>query len=150
MGKSKGQTYRKLNQIPDHWGTAVNVQSMVFGNMGNDCSTGVVFTRNPSTGEKNFFGEYLINAQGEDVVAGTRTPQHITVRAKKASDAKELSMEETMPNVYRDLKNTLFKLEKHYKDMQDVEFTVKTKNFGFYRQDLERGQRKPQLKLPLI
>jgi pyruvate,orthophosphate dikinase len=100
---------------------------MVFGNMGNDCSTGVVFTRNPSTGEKNFFGEYLINAQGEDVVAGTRTPQHITVRAKKASGAKELSMEETMPNVYRDLKNTLFKLEKHYKDMQDVEFTVENK-----------------------
>ena len=123
----RAKTYRKLNQIPDHWGTAVNVQSMVFGNMGNDCSTGVVFTRNPSTGEKNFFGEYLINAQGEDVVAGTRTPQHITVRAKKASSAKELSMEETMPNVYRDLKNTLFKLEKHYKDMQDVEFTVENK-----------------------
>ena len=123
----RAKTYRKLNQIPDHWGTAVNVQSMVFGNMGNDCSTGVVFTRNPSTGEKNFFGEYLINAQGEDVVAGTRTPQHITVKAKKASGAKELSMEETMPNVYRDLKNTLFKLEKHYKDMQDVEFTVENK-----------------------
>jgi len=123
----RAKTYRKLNQIPDHWGTAVNVQSMVFGNMGNDCSTGVVFTRNPSTGEKNFFGEYLINAQGEDVVAGTRTPQHITVRAKKASGAKELSMEETMPNVYHDLKNTLFKLEKHYKDMQDVEFTVENK-----------------------
>ena len=123
----RAKTYRKLNRIPDHWGTAVNVQSMVFGNMGNDCSTGVVFTRNPSTGEKNFFGEYLINAQGEDVVAGTRTPQHITVRAKKASGAKELSMEETMPNVYRDLKNTLFKLEKHYKDMQDVEFTVENK-----------------------
>jgi pyruvate,orthophosphate dikinase len=100
----RAKTYRKLNQIPDHWGTAVNVQSMVFGNMGNDCSTGVVFTRNPSTGEKNFFGEYLINAQGEDVVAGTRTPQHITVRAKKASSAKELSMEETMPNVYSNLK----------------------------------------------
>ena len=123
----RAKTYRKLNQIPDHWGTAVNVQSMVFGNMGNDCSTGVVFTRNPSTGEKNFFGEYLINAQGEDVVAGTRTPQHITLRAKKASGAKELSMEETMPNVYRDLKNTLFKLEKHYKEMQDVEFTVENK-----------------------
>ena len=123
----RAKTYRKLNQIPDHWGTAVNVQSMVFGNMGNDCSTGVVFTRNPSTGEKNFFGEYLINAQGEDVVAGTRTPQHITVRAKRASGAKELSMEETMPNVYLDLKNTLFKLEKHYKDMQDVEFTVENK-----------------------
>ena len=79
----RAKTYRKLNQIPDHWGTAVNVQAMVFGNMGENCSTGVAFTRNPSTGEKAFFGEYLINAQGEDVVAGTRTPQHITKNAKR-------------------------------------------------------------------
>ena len=120
-------TYRKLNQIPDHWGTAVNVQSMVFGNMGRDCSTGVVFTRNPSTGENVFFGEYLVNAQGEDVVAGTRTPQHITKKAKTISGSKEKSMEETMPNVFQDLKKTLFKLEKYYKDMQDVEFTVENK-----------------------
>ncbi|MDA7606325.1 pyruvate, phosphate dikinase [Pelagibacteraceae bacterium] len=120
----RAQTYRKLNQIPDHWGTAVNVQSMVFGNMGKDCSTGVVFTRNPSTGQKAFFGEYLINAQGEDVVAGTRTPQHITKREKINSASKEKSMEETMPKVFQDLKKTLFKLEKYYKDMQDVEFTV--------------------------
>jgi len=123
----RAKTYRKLNQIPDHWGTAVNVQSMVFGNMGNDCSTGVVFTRNPSTGENIFYGEYLINAQGEDVVAGTRTPQYITKKAKIAAGSKDSSMEEVMPKVYRDLKITLNKLENHYKDMQDVEFTVENK-----------------------
>ena len=120
----RAKTYRKLNQIPDHWGTAVNVQTMVFGNMGEDCSTGVAFTRNPSTGEKAFFGEYLINAQGEDVVAGTRTPQHITKKAKKESGSKALSMEEAMPKVYQQLKHIFIKLEKHYRDMQDIEFTV--------------------------
>ena len=123
----RAKTYRKLNRIPDHWGTAVNIQSMVFGNMGSDCSTGVVFTRNPSTGENVFYGEYLINAQGEDVVAGTRTPQHITKKAKAAANSKEASMEEVMPKVYLDLKKTLKKLEKYYKDMQDVEFTVENK-----------------------
>jgi len=123
----RAKTYRKLNRIPDHWGTAVNVQTMVFGNMGSNCSTGVVFTRNPSTGENVFYGEYLINAQGEDVVAGTRTPQHITKKAKAAANSKEASMEEVMPKVYQDLKRTLRKLEKHYKDMQDVEFTVENK-----------------------
>ena len=120
----RAKTYRKLNQIPDHWGTAVNVQAMVFGNMGEDCSTGVAFTRNPSTGEKAFFGEYLINAQGEDVVAGTRTPQYITKKARKKAKVKELSMEESMPEVYRELFKILKKLEKHYRDMQDIEFTV--------------------------
>ena len=85
----RAKTYRKLNQIPDHWGTAVNVQAMVFGNMGQDCSTGVAFTRNPSTGENSFFGEFLINAQGEDV-AGTRTPQHISKKAKNEAGATEL------------------------------------------------------------
>ena len=100
---------------------------MVFGNMGNDCSTGVVFTRNPSTGEKVFYGEYLINAQGEDVVAGTRTPQHITKKAKTAAGSIEASMEEVMPKVYQDLKKILEKLENYYKDMQDVEFTVENK-----------------------
>ena len=120
----RAETYRKLNQIPNHWGTAVNIQSMVFGNMGIDCSTGVVFTRNPSTGEKKFYGEYLINAQGEDVVAGTRTPQHITKKVKAAASSKKASMEEMMPKVYQDLKKTLEKLEKYYRDMQDVEFTV--------------------------
>ena len=123
----RAKTYRKLNRIPDHWGTAVNIQSMVFGNMGSDCSTGVVFTRNPSTGENVFYGEYLINAQGEDVVAGTRTPHHITKKAKAAASSKEASMEEVMPKVYQDLKKTLGKLETHYKDMQDVEFTVENK-----------------------
>jgi pyruvate,orthophosphate dikinase len=120
----RAKIYRKLNQIPDHWGTAINVQSMVFGNMGNDCSTGVVFTRNPSTGEKLFYGEYLINAQGEDVVAGTRTPQHITKKAKNTAKSKEASMEETMPKIYQNLKRILERLEDYYKDMQDVEFTV--------------------------
>ena len=121
---NRAKTYRKLNHIPDHWGTAVNVQAMVFGNMGEDCSTGVAFTRNPSTGEKTFFGEYLINAQGEDVVAGTRTPQHITKKAKKDSGSKSLSMEEAMPKVYQQLKKIFIKLENHYRDMQDIEFTV--------------------------
>ena len=121
---NRAKVYRKLNHIPSEWGTAVNVQSMVFGNMGVDCATGVVFTRNPSNGINEIYGEYLINAQGEDVVAGTRTPQHITKKARK--DAKEtlLSMEESMPRVYKNLKKILIKLEKHYKDMQDVEFTV--------------------------
>ena len=121
---NRAKIYRKLNQIPAEWGTAVNVQSMVFGNMGDDCATGVVFTRNPSDGSNNIYGEYLINAQGEDVVAGTRTPQYITEKAKKDAKVKELSMEETMPKVYRELFKILKKLEKHYKDMQDVEFTV--------------------------
>ena len=120
----RAKTYRKLNQIPDHWGTAVNVQAMVFGNMGKDCSTGVAFTRNPSTGENLFFGEFLINAQGEDVVAGTRTPQYITKKAKLDSGSKELSMEEAMPKVYKQLSKVFIKLEKHYRDMQDIEFTV--------------------------
>ncbi len=120
----RAKTYRKINKIPDHWGTAVNVQAMVFGNMGEDCSTGVAFTRNPSTGEKSFFGEFLINAQGEDVVAGTRTPQHITKKAKQDSGSKDPSMEEVMPKVYKELVKIFLKLEKHYKDMQDIEFTV--------------------------
>jgi pyruvate, orthophosphate dikinase len=123
----RAKTYRKLNQIPDHWGTAVNVQAMVFGNMGNDCSTGVAFTRNPSTGENSFFGEFLINAQGEDVVAGTRTPQYITKKAKLESGSKEAAMEEAMPKVYKQLAKVFIKLEKHYRDMQDIEFTVENK-----------------------
>ena len=121
---NRAKIYRKLNQIPSEWGTAVNVQSMVFGNMGNDCATGVVFTRNPSDGSNDVYGEYLINAQGEDVVAGTRTPQYITKKARKEANAKDLSMEESMPKVYKQLEKILRKLEKHYKDMQDVEFTV--------------------------
>ncbi len=123
----RAKIYRKLNYIPDEWGTAVNVQSMVFGNMGNNCATGVVFTRNPSDGSNDIYGEYLINAQGEDVVAGTRTPQYITKKAKNKAKVNDLSMEETMPKVYLELIKILKKLEKHYKDMQDVEFTVENK-----------------------
>ena len=122
----RAKVYRKLNQIPSEWGTAVNVQSMVFGNMGNDCATGVVFTRNPSDGSNDIYGEYLINAQGEDVVAGTRTPQYITKRARKEAKVDDASMEESMPEVYHELYKILKKLEKHYKDMQDVEFTVES------------------------
>jgi len=124
---NRAKVYRKLNQIPAEWGTAVNVQSMVFGNMGEDCATGVVFTRNPSDGLNEIYGEYLINAQGEDVVAGTRTPQYITKKARKKAKVKALSMEEVMPDVYKQLHNILKKLERHYKDMQDVEFTVENK-----------------------
>ena len=124
---NRAKVYRKLNQIPAEWGTAVNVQSMVFGNMGEDCATGVVFTRNPSDGSNEIYGEYLINAQGEDVVAGTRTPQYITKKARQQAKVKAASMEEVMPNVYRELYKILKKLEKHYRDMQDVEFTVENK-----------------------
>ena len=124
---NRAKVYRKLNQIPAEWGTAVNVQSMVFGNMGEDCATGVVFTRNPSDGLNEIYGEYLINAQGEDVVAGTRTPQYITKKARQQAKVKAPSMEEVMPNVYKQLHKILKKLEKHYRDMQDVEFTVENK-----------------------
>ena len=124
---NRSKVYRRLNHIPSDWGTAVNVQSMVFGNMGNDCATGVAFTRNPSNGKKEIYGEYLINAQGEDVVAGTRTPQYITKKARIKSGSKDSSMEETMPKVFNQLYKILNTLEKHYKDMQDVEFTVENK-----------------------
>ena len=123
----RAKVYRKLNQIPSDWGTAVNVQSMVFGNMGDDCATGVVFTRNPSDGSNNIYGEYLINAQGEDVVAGTRTPQHITKKARLNAKESLPSMEESMPPVYKQLSKILMKLEKHYRDMQDIEFTVENR-----------------------
>ena len=117
-------TYRRLHGIPDGWGTAVNVQAMVFGNMGDDCATGVAFTRDPSTGENRFYGEYLVNAQGEDVVAGIRTPQHLTVAAQEANGSKLPSMEETMPEVFQQLSDVFHRLETHYRDMQDIEFTV--------------------------
>ena len=116
--------YRGLHAIPAEWGTAVNVQSMVFGNMGDDSATGVAFTRNPSTGERAFYGEWLINAQGEDVVAGIRTPQNITAIEAKAGGHPGESLEERMPACYKDLVSTYEKLEKHYKDMQDMEFTI--------------------------
>lgn len=117
-------TYRRLHDIPESWGTAVNVQSMVFGNMGDSSATGVAFTRNPSTGEKLFYGEYLVNAQGEDVVAGIRTPQPLTIAGKKTSGMDLPSMEEVMPGVFKQLVTIYEKLESHYRDMQDIEFTV--------------------------
>jgi pyruvate,orthophosphate dikinase len=114
--------YRKLNRIPDDWGTAVNVQTMVFGNMGDDCGTGVAFTRDPGTGEPYFYGEYLINAQGEDVVAGVRTPQPITRAQAEGSGLQ--SLEEAMPAPFKELLATCDRLEKHFKEMQDIEFTI--------------------------
>jgi len=117
-------TYRRLNDIPASWGTAVNVQAMVFGNMGDDCATGVAFTRNPATGENQFYGEYLINAQGEDVVAGIRTPLPLTIEAKQQGGHDALSLEEAMPQVFAQLDEVRHTLERHYGDMQDLEFTV--------------------------
>ena len=117
-------TYRKLNNISSQWGTAVTVQTMVFGNMGDDCATGVAFTRNPSTGENMFYGEYLVNAQGEDVVAGIRTPQPLTIQAKEEQHTDLPAMEEIMPKAFAELSNIRMILEKHYQDMQDIEFTI--------------------------
>jgi len=117
-------TYRKLHNIPENWGTAVNVQAMVFGNMGETSATGVAFTRNPSTGEKKLYGEFLINAQGEDVVAGIRTPQEISEAARKEASSDKPSMEYTLPKAYAELKRIYNVLERHYRDMQDLEFTV--------------------------
>ncbi|MGE5537301.1 MAG: pyruvate, phosphate dikinase [Gemmatimonas sp.] len=117
-------TYRRLHDIPESWGTAVNVQAMVFGNMGEDSATGVAFTRDPSTGENVFYGEYLVNAQGEDVVAGIRTPQHLTAAARLAAKSDLPSMEEAMPDVFRQLSDIRASLESHYRDVQDMEFTV--------------------------
>ncbi|HOM29799.1 MAG TPA: pyruvate, phosphate dikinase [Deltaproteobacteria bacterium] len=119
-------TYRKLNNIPDHWGTAVNVQAMVFGNMGDHSATGVAFTRDPSTGERIFYGEYLRNAQGEDVVAGIRTPQPINIKGKR--NKTDVSLEEAMPDQYAQLEEVYKTLEKHYRDMQDIEFTIQEGN----------------------
>jgi pyruvate,orthophosphate dikinase len=121
---ARAVTYRRLHSIPEEWGTAVNVQAMVFGNMGADCATGVAFTRNPSTGEDELYGEYLVNAQGEDVVAGIRTPQHLTIAGKQANASELPAMEEVMPEVLSELRKARGKLEDHYRDMQDIEFTV--------------------------
>jgi len=117
-------TYRRLNNIPEEWGTAVSVQAMVFGNRGDDCATGVAFTRNPSTGANEFYGEFLVNAQGEDVVAGIRTPQSLTIAGKKANSSDLPAMEEVMPAVFGELLKVRDKLEDRYRDMQDIEFTV--------------------------
>jgi pyruvate,orthophosphate dikinase len=117
-------TYRRLHGIPEHWGTAVNVQAMVFGNMGDTSATGVAFTRNPSTGEKRLYGEFLINAQGEDVVAGIRTPQEISEDARRAAGSDKPSMEKLLPEAFKELTRIYGVLERHYRDMQDLEFTV--------------------------
>jgi pyruvate,orthophosphate dikinase len=118
----RAKLYRQKNRIPDDWGTAVNVQTMVFGNMGDDCGTGVAFTRDPGTGEPYFYGEYLINAQGEDVVAGVRTPQPIT--KAQAVGTGHTSLEEAIPEAFKELLSTCNRLERHFKDMQDLEFTI--------------------------
>src|SRR5471030_2218777 len=120
----RANTYRRLHNIPESWGTAVNVQAMVFGNMGETSATGVAFTRNPSTGERKLYGEFLINAQGEDVVAGIRTPQEITEIARKEAGSDKPSMERAMPAAFKELTRIYGALEKHYRDMQDMEFTV--------------------------
>ncbi len=117
-------TYRKLHNLPESWGTAVNVQAMVFGNMGEESATGVAFTRNPSTGEKKLYGEFLINAQGEDVVAGIRTPQEITEEARKDAGSDKPSLESALPQAFKELQRIYGVLEKHYRDMQDLEFTI--------------------------
>jgi len=120
----RAKVYRRLNDIPSAWGTAVNVQAMVFGNMGETSATGVAFTRDPAKGDNAYYGEFLINAQGEDVVAGIRTPQYLTKAAREEANAKPLSMEEALPEVYQQLAGVFDTLEKHYRDMQDIEFTV--------------------------
>ena len=120
----RAKVYRRLNDIPGDWGTAVNVQAMVFGNMGDTSATGVAFTRDPATGEKAFYGEWLVNAQGEDVVAGIRTPQYLTRAAREKAGARQPSMEEAMPEAYAELAAVFALLEQHYRDMQDIEFTV--------------------------
>ncbi len=120
----RAKVYRRLNDIPSEWGTAVNVQAMVFGNMGDTSATGVAFTRDPAKGDNAYYGEFLINAQGEDVVAGIRTPQYLTKAAREAAGAKPASMEEAMPEVYAELAGVFDLLERHYRDMQDIEFTV--------------------------
>jgi pyruvate,orthophosphate dikinase len=122
----RAKAYRRIEGIPDEWGTAVNVQSMVFGNMGNDCATGVAFTRNPATGENKFYGEFLVNAQGEDVVAGIRTPQAINKDSMTDSSRHLPSLEKLMPGLYKELAGIRSRLEKHYRDMQDIEFTIQS------------------------
>ncbi|MFA5430979.1 MAG: pyruvate, phosphate dikinase, partial [Candidatus Omnitrophota bacterium] len=117
-------SYRRIEGIPDAWGTAVNVQTMVFGNMGSDSATGVAFSRNPGNGENGFYGEYLINAQGEDVVAGIRTPGPINEYSKSENNKDHVTLEKTMPAIYKQLCDFRARLEKHYRDMQDIEFTI--------------------------
>ncbi|MCI5050260.1 MAG: pyruvate, phosphate dikinase [Rickettsiales bacterium] len=143
----RANTYRALHDIPASWGTAVNVQAMVFGNMGEDCATGVAFTRNPSTGENAFYGEYLVNAQGEDVVAGIRTPQQITIAGKEEQGLDLPAMEEVMPDVYQQLVDIYQKLESHYRDMQDIEFTVQNRKLWMLQTRSGKRTAKAALKI---
>ena len=138
-GNERAIRYRRIHDIPDFWGTAVSVQAMVFGNMGDDCATGVAFTRDPSTGEKVFFGEYLKNAQGEDVVAGTRTPQPINKASRSADQSHLPTLEEEMPKAYRTLVGIYRRLEKHFREMQDIEFTIQ--NQKLWMLQTRRGKR---------
>ncbi len=143
---ARAVTYRRLNQIDDAWGTAVNVQAMVFGNLGDDSATGVAFTRDPSTGEKRFFGEYLQKAQGEDVVAGIRTPQPISRKASRAGDLP--SLEEVMPRPYRELRRVADLLEEHYREMQDLEFTIE--NGRLWMLQTRTGKRTARAALKIV
>ena len=143
----RAQTYRKLHDIPQDWGTAVTVQAMVFGNRGDDCATGVAFTRNPSTGEKAFYGEFLVNAQGEDVVAGIRTPQSLTIQGREDSGSDLPAMEEVMPDIFQQLDDVRQRLESHYRDMQDIEFTVQAGQL--YMLQTRSGKRTAQAALKI-
>ncbi len=144
---SRAITYRALHDIPQSWGTAVNIQAMVFGNMGDDCATGVAFTRDPSTGEREFYGEYLINAQGEDVVAGIRTPQQLTIHGKETQGSTKLAMEEVMPEAFLELDKVRDILERHYCDMQDIEFTIQ--NNQLFMLQTRGGKRTAQAALKI-
>ncbi|MDA9009481.1 pyruvate, phosphate dikinase, partial [Alphaproteobacteria bacterium] len=144
---SRAIIYRSLHDIPQSWGTAVNIQAMVFGNMGDDCATGVAFTRDPSTGEAAFYGEYLINAQGEDVVAGIRTPQQLTIHGKETQGSTKLAMEEVMPEAFAELEKVRTTLERHYCDMQDIEFTVQ--NNQLFMLQTRNGKRTAQAALKI-
>jgi pyruvate,orthophosphate dikinase len=139
--------YRRLHGIPGDWGTAVTVQAMVFGNMGEDCATGVAFTRDPSTGDNRFYGEFLVNAQGEDVVAGIRTPQQLTISGKMEHLSALPSMEEAMPEVFRQLNEVRRNLERHYRDMQDIEFTVQRKKLWMLQTRTGKRTAKAALKI---
>ncbi|NVK20655.1 MAG: pyruvate, phosphate dikinase [Methylocystaceae bacterium] len=144
---ARANTYRALHNIPAEWGTAVNIQAMVFGNMGDDCATGVCFSRNPSTGANHFYGEYLINAQGEDVVAGIRTPQPLTIFEKEESGSDLPSMEEVMPDTFKQLDDIRHKLEAHYKDMQDMEFTIQKDKLWMLQTRVGKRTTKAALKM---
>jgi pyruvate, orthophosphate dikinase len=143
----RAKVYRRINGIPGDWGTAVNIQAMVFGNMGETSATGVAFTRDPATGENSYYGEFLINAQGEDVVAGIRTPQYLTRVARERANAKPLSMEEAMPQVYGELARVFAILETHYRDMQDIEFTVERGNLWMLQTRSGKRTAKAALKI---